>query len=100
MTLEEFQNILSNNKAVVCKIGATWCQPCHLLDKTLEEVKKEYSDKVMFLNLDSEDDGEVVASLRVRNVPTMFYYKDGEVKSKTVGVIPQDKIKSNIEEIL
>lgn len=100
MTLEEFQKILSDNKIVVCKIGATWCQPCHVLDNTLEDVKKEYCDKVMFLNLDSEDDGEVVASLRVRNVPTMFYYKDGDVKSKTVGAIPQDKIKYHIEKIL
>ena len=100
MTLEEFQNILNDNKSVVCKIGATWCQPCHVLDNTLEEVKKAYCDKVMFLNLDSEEDEEVVTSLRVRNVPTMLYYKDGEAKSKTVGAISKDEIKSHIEEIL
>lgn len=100
MTLEEFKNILNDNKSVVCKIGATWCQPCHVLDKTLEEVEKEYSSKAKFVRLDSEEDEEVVLSLKVRNVPTMFYYKDGEAKSKTVGVISKDEIKSHIEEIL
>ena len=100
MTREEFNTEISGNKAVVADFSATWCGPCKTLAKTMEELEKEYDGQVKFINIDVEESDEVAQANRIRNVPTVIYYKDGQVISKTTGNVSAQTIRDNISKII
>lgn len=75
------------------KYGANWCSPCHVLDKTLEQLSG-----VEIVKYDIEEDESIVELRGIRNVPVLIYYNEkGEEVTRTVGALPIDKIKSIIE---
>lgn len=98
MTVKEFNEILDNNKIVVCKVGASWCGPCQIIKPFIDELEKECTD-VKFVTLDADEDEDIVTMLRIRSVPTILYYKDGEVKDKSLGAIPKEQIKNHIDNL-
>lgn len=74
------------------KYGADWCQPCHVLDKTLEQVS---GVEIIKYNVDEEN--ELANSRGIRNIPVLIYYNEnGEEVTRTVGAIPLTKILSII----
>lgn len=89
---------ISNQGIVVADFFADWCGPCKSLGKTLEELSEELKD-VKFVKVNVEDCDSAAEEFGIRNVPTLIIFKDGEVKKKSVGSIPKDKIKQLIEEV-
>jgi thioredoxin 1 len=100
MTREEFKNELSNNNVVVTRFGAEWCVPCHTIENTLSELAEEFGSDVKFINIDVEDSNEVAQEYKIRNVPTVIYFKNGEAKAKTVGAMSKDLIKDKISDCI
>lgn len=88
---------ISNSSIVVVDFYADWCGPCKSLGRTLEELSEELKD-VKFVKVNVEDCDSAAEEFGIRNVPTLIIFKDGEVKKKSVGSIPKDKIKQLIEE--
>lgn len=100
MTREEFKNVLNTNSVVVSKFGAEWCVPCHTIEGTLNELADEFGSDVKFVNIDVEESNEVAQEYKIRNVPTVIYFKDGEAKAKTVGAMSKDLIKNKISDCI
>lgn len=100
MTREDFKNELSNNNVVVTKFSAEWCIPCRTIQNTLNELAEEFGSDVKFINIDVEDSNEVAQEYKIRNVPTVIYFKNGEAKAKTVGVMSKDLIKDKISDCI
>lgn len=70
------------------KWGASWCSPCHVLDKTLEQVSG-----VEIIKHDVDEEEELANSMGIRNIPVLIYYNEnGEEVTRTVGAIPLTKI--------
>ena len=88
---------ISSQGIVVADFYASWCGPCKSLAKTLEELSEEL-DSVKFVKISVEDCDSAAEEFGIRNVPTLIIFKDGEVKKKSVGSIPKDRIKQLIEE--
>lgn len=82
---------------VVVDFYASWCGPCKSLARTLEELSEEV-DSVKFVKIDVEECDAAAEEYGIRNVPTLIIFKDGELKKKSVGSIPKDRIKQLIEE--
>lgn len=76
---------------------ATWCGPCKVLSKTLEEIK-ELPD-VTIEKVDIEDNFELTERYKVRSVPTLVFFKNNEMKATTVGAISKEKLMSIIDEL-
>ena len=100
MTREEFKNELNNNNIVVSKFGAEWCVPCHTIENTLTELAEEFGGDVKFINVDVEESDEVAQEYKIRNVPTIIYFKNGEAKAKTVGAMSKGFIKDKISDCI
>lgn len=100
MTREEFKNELNNNNVVVSKFSAEWCIPCHTIQNTLDELADEFGGDVKFINIDVEESNEVAQEYKIRNVPTIIYFKNGEAKAKTVGAMSKDLIKDKISDCI
>jgi len=97
--LEEknWEEEISSSGIVVADFFADWCGPCKSLAKTLEELSEELTS-IKFVKINVEDCNSAAEKFSIRNVPTLVILKDGEVKKKSVGSVPKDRIKQLIEE--
>ena len=81
------QEAISSGQAVVIDFWATWCGPCIKLGPVVEELAEKYGDKAVIGKLNIDENDEVASTFRVRNIPTVLFFKDGELKERSVGLV-------------
>jgi len=96
-----YEDVMAQGLPIVLDFGATWCGPCRMVAPIIEELAKEYEGKVIVGKVDIDDDAEdLVSEFGVRNVPTIFFVKNGEVQDKMVGAAPKGEFVKRIEALL
>lgn len=93
--INEFNKTINEHDVCVVKIGTSWCGPCKVVQKTLEDVEKLHTD-VYFIDVDAEEADEIVDKYNVRNVPIVLVLKNGEEDSRTVGIQSQTDIEDRL----
>lgn len=78
---------IKSGKVVVIDFWATWCGPCIKLGPVVEELADKYGDKAEIGKLNIDEDSEITMEYRVRNIPTVLFFKDGELKDRSVGLV-------------
>jgi thioredoxin 1 len=96
---ESFDELLKDsNKPVVVDFWAEWCGPCRMLSPVLDSLSEERDDAVIAkVNVDNNQ--ELAAKYGIRSIPTILYFKDGEVFNKSVGAVRKEEIIEKIESI-
>lgn len=90
---------IESGKAVVVDFWATWCGPCIKLGPLVEELAEKYPDATIGkLNIDEFD--EIASENRVRNIPTVLFFKDGECKQRSVGLVKLSDLEEKLQSIL
>jgi thioredoxin 1 len=99
-TNENFKGIISGNQPVLVDFWATWCGPCRMLGPTVEAVAKEYDGKVTVVKCNVDDCEDLSMQFGIRNIPTLLFFKGGQVVDKLVGNVPKAEITSRLDAIL
>lgn len=100
-TSENFnKEVLESSMPVVVDFFATWCGPCKMLSPILEKVAEEYEGKVKIGKLDVDENGDLAAKYGVMSVPTMIFFKNGQIVNKISGLQSGNTLKSAIDEML
>lgn len=90
---------IESGKPVVIDFWATWCGPCIKLGPVVEELAEKYPDvQIGKLNIDEND--EIAGENRVRNIPTVLFFKDGELKERSVGLVKLSDLEAKLRSIL
>ena len=97
-TFEE--TVLKSDKPVLVDFWAAWCGPCRMLAPIVEELGKDYGDKVTIGKVDVDANQKYAAQYGVRNIPTVLLFKGGEVIDKQVGVAPKKTYVEKIDALL
>ena len=100
ITDSNFQEILAEGKPVVMDFWAPWCGPCKMVGPIIEELATEYEGKVIIGKCDVDENGDVAAEYGIRNIPTVLFFKNGELVDKQVGSAPKSAYVAKIEAIL
>ena len=100
ITDSNFQEILAEGKPVVMDFWAPWCGPCKMVGPIIDELATEYEGKVIIGQCDVAENGDVAAEYGIRNIPTVLFFKNGELVDKQVGSAPKSAYVAKIEAIL
>ncbi len=91
---------IESGKPVVIDFWATWCGPCIKLGPIVEELAEKYGDQVTVGKLNIDDNDEIASENRVRNIPTVLFFKDGEMKERSVGLVKLSDLEAKLQAIL
>ena len=87
---------IESGKTVVIDFWATWCGPCMKLGPIVEELAEKYGDKAIIGKLNIDEESEIVSENRIRSIPTVLFFKDGEVQARTVGLVKLEDLEANL----
>ena len=97
---DNFAELLQSEKLVIVDFWATWCGPCRMLTPILDEVEEEMPEKIQVVKVNVDDADEIAAQFRIMSIPTLLFFKNGEIVDKTVGAMPKnvlvEKINANL----
>ena len=101
VTDDEFDStVLQSERLVVLDFWAEWCQPCKMLASTVEEIAGEYEDTVKVGKLNVDDNPNTATKYGIRGIPTLLFFKGGQVVQQITGVKSKTEIKKIIDESL
>ncbi len=92
--------VLKADKPVVVDLWAEWCGPCRLIGPLIEEMAVEFEGRAYLTKLDVDSNPVTSRNLGVRNIPTVLFFKNGEVVDKQVGAVPKKVLAEKLEKLL
>jgi len=87
-----------DNGISLVKFAATWCGPCKVLSRTLDKVTPEFPT-VNFQEVDVDDHPELAKDYKIRSVPTVIVFRNGEELTRLVGSVKVDALRKSLRDI-
>ena len=94
------QEVLQSETPVIVDFWATWCGPCKMIAPILEEVATEYLEKVKIVKLDVDSNNQTAGKYNIMSIPSLLFFKNGEVVDQVIGAIPKAQLTSRLDKIL
>jgi thioredoxin 1 len=92
--------VMASTQPVLVDFWAEWCQPCKVLEPTVEAVAQQYEGRLKVFKMNVEDNDSVPFRYSITTLPTLMIFKKGQVSEQRVGLIGKDNLVKLIEPLL
>ena len=100
ITAENFETYKNGDLPLVVDLWATWCGPCKMVGPIISELAEDYDGKIVVGKCDVEENDDVAIEYGVRNIPTILFFKGGELVDKFVGAAPKNVLDEKFKALL
>ncbi len=100
LTNDNYEEIVNSGKPAVIDFWATWCGPCRKVSPIIDELADTYAGKVNIAKCDTEENDDITAKFSIMNIPTVLFFKNGEIVDKQIGAAPKQVYVDKIEALL
>jgi len=100
ITNENFAELKSGAQPLVVDFWATWCGPCRMIAPIIAELAQEYDGQITVGKCDVEENEDLAMEFGIRNIPTILFFKNGEVVDKLVGAVSKAKLDEKFKALL
>jgi thioredoxin 1 len=97
ITRENFESLKNGEQLLVVDFWAEWCGPCKMIAPTLSQLAEEYEGKVIIGKCNVEENEDLATEYSIRNIPTLLFFKKGQMLDKFVGAANKMKLKEKFD---
>ena len=100
VTDANFAEILNTDQPVMVDFWATWCGPCKAISPIIDELATEYEGKAVIAKCNVDECDDVPMTYGIRSIPTLLFFKNGELVDRHVGMTTKADIAAKIDKLL
>ncbi|MFA4853572.1 MAG: thioredoxin [Bacteroidales bacterium] len=92
--------VIKSDKPVLVDFWAEWCGPCRMISPIVAELAVEYEGKAVVGKVDVDGNHGITEKYGVRNIPTILFFKNGNIVDKQVGAAPKHKLAEKLDALI
>jgi len=100
ITSENFESFKNGELPLVIDFWATWCGPCRMISPIISELAEEYDGKIVVGKCDVEENEDLTSMFGINTIPTIMFFKNGDIVDKFVGASTKAKLLEKFEKLL
>ena len=100
ITENNIDEILAAGQPVLVDFWAPWCGPCRVLSPTVDEIASDFDGRAVVAKCNVDDCEDIAAKFGVRNIPTLMYFKNGEMVDRSSGLVSKAEISAKLENLI
>ncbi len=101
LTDDNFESeVVKSDKPVLVDFWAEWCTPCQMVTPIVEEIAKDYSDKLKVGKVNVDQNSKTASQYGIMSIPSLLFFKAGKVVDQVIGAVPKDHLREKVDKIL
>ena len=91
------EKVIKSDLPVLVDFWAEWCGPCKAIGPILDELASELGETAKIFKVNVEDHPELAQKYGIKSIPTIIFFKNGEIAKSLLGVQSKEEIAKNIQ---